>query len=40
MSYFLEPFTSKNKVQVELDLFNYTKKSDLKKARWALMIAN
>ena len=32
MSYFLEPFTSKNKVQVELNLSNYATKSDLKNA--------
>ena len=29
LSYFLEPFTNKNKIKVELDLSNYATKSDL-----------
>ena len=33
MSYFPEPYThSKNKLKVELDLYNYATKSDLKSA--------
>ena len=32
MSYFPELCTNKNKTEVELDLFNYVVKSDLKKA--------
>ena len=31
MSYFPELCTNKNKTEVELDLFNYVVKSDLKK---------
>ena len=31
MSYFPEPFTNKNKTEVDLDLSNYATKSDLKK---------
>ena len=32
MSYFLPYRNSKNKIEVELDLFNYATKSDLKNA--------
>ena len=33
MSYFTETHTDKNKIEVELNLPNYTTKSDLKKQR-------
>ena len=32
MSYFKEPYTSKNKIELELGLSNYAAKSDLKNA--------
>ena len=33
MSYFPEPHTLKNKTEVELDLWNYATKFDLKKCK-------